>query len=337
MFKKLIFILLFVGCGSGPDIKRVSISVGDAEMAFVWVPGGSFKMGSNSAMAREDEQPVHTINLDGFWMAETPVTNGQFVAFVNQTYHKTTAEIAPTVEEIMAQVPPGTPPPSKEMLVPGSLTFINHPTPANSNSAVRWWQWSLNSDWRHPYGEKSSIDELIDHPVVQTSWFDALAFVEWAGMSLPTEAQWEYAAKKGGGANRREMNTWQGVFPVNNSKSDGYEKTNPVYAYKPNKIGLYDMAGNVWEWVADWYRPDTYSMKIRDKNPTGPFSSYDPAEPAVPKRVTRGGSFLCNDQYCAGYRPSARMRVSPDTSLEHTGFRVVMSEKQMAKFLNKNN
>ena len=331
--KKIIFILLFIGCGSGPDIKRVSISVGDTDMPFVWVPGGSFEMGSNSAMAREDERPVHTVNIDGFWMAETPVTNNQFSAFVNETGHKTTAEVAPTLEEIMAQVPPGTPPPPKEMLIPGSLTFINHPTPANPNSAVRWWRWSFNSDWRRPYGEKSSIKGLDNHPVVQTSWFDALAFAEWAGMSIPTEAQWEYAAKKGEATNRLEMNIWQGVFPVNNSKSDGYEKTNPVYAYKPNKIGLYDMAGNVWEWVADWYRPDTYSMEGRDKNPTGPFSSFDPVEPTIPKRVTRGGSYLCNDQYCAGYRPSARMRTSPDTSLEHTGFRVVMSEKQMEKYL----
>ena len=234
----------------------------------------------------------------------------------------------------MTQVPPGTTPPPKEMLVPGSLTFINRPTPANPNSDIRWWKWSNNSDWRHPYGDGSSIEEMDNHPVVQISWFDALAFSKWAMMSLPTEAQWEYAAKKGEVTNRREMNIWQGTFPVNNSRIDGYEKTNPVYAYKPNKIGLYDMAGNVWEWVADWYRPDTYSMKGRQKNPTGPLSSYDPVEPTVPKRVTRGGSFLCNDQYCAGYRTTARMRTSPDTSLEHTGFRVVMTKAQMEKYIN---
>ena len=331
--KKLILILCLAGCSSKMDIKRIPISVGETEIIMIWIPGGSFQMGSKDPMARADEQPIHSVKMDGFWMSETPVTNEQFATFINQTNYKTTAEVAPSVEEIMSQVPPGTPPPPKEMLVPGSLTFINHSTPANANSPVRWWTWSLNSNWRHPYGETSSINGLGDHPVVQTSWYDALAFSEWAGMSLPTEAQWEYAAKKGGVTNRREMNIWQGVFPVSNSGSDGYEKTNPVYAYKPNKIGLYDMAGNVWEWVADWYRPNTYAMKSREKNPTGPFSSYDPLEPSVPKRVTRGGSFLCNDQYCSGYRPTARMRTSPDTSLENTGFRCVMSSSQMEKIL----
>lgn len=334
MMKKMILILCLAGCSSDPGQKRVSIPLGNTEIVMVWISSGTFNMGSTDPMARQDEQPVHKVKIDGFWMSETPITNKQFSAFVNKTNYVTTAEMAPSLEEIMAQVPPGTPPPPKEMLVPGSLTFINHPSPANHNSVVKWWKWSTNSDWRHPYGDASSIKELNNHPVVQMSWFDALTFAEWAGMSLPTEAQWEYAAKKGEVTNQREMNIWQGVFPVNNSRSDGFEKTNPVYAYKPNKVGLYDMAGNVWEWVADWYRPDTYLMGGRENNPIGPPSSYDPVEPTVPKRVTRGGSFLCNDQYCAGYRPSARMRTSPDTSLEHTGFRVVMTEGQLKKYLN---
>ena len=327
---------LFIGCGSDLSIKRSEVMVGETKIAFVWIPNGSFNMGSDDLMALDNEKPVHKITLDGFWMSETPITNKQFAAFINESGYTTTAEIAPTLEEIMSQVPPGTTPPPKEMLVPGSLTFINQPIPANPNSDIIWWKWSNNSDWRRPYGEDSSIKGMDNHPVVQISWFDALAFSEWAMMSLPTEAQWEYAAKKGEVTNRREMNIWQGIFPVNNSQKDGYEKTNPVYTYKPNKIGLYDMAGNVWEWVADWYRPDTYSMEGRGKNPTGPPSSYDPIEPTVPKRITRGGSFLCNDQYCAGYRTTARMRTSPDTSLEHTGFRVVMTENQMAKYINYN-
>lgn len=334
MMKKIILLFLIISCNSISNKKREVIMITDVQIPFVWIPSGSFKMGSNDLMARKDEKPVHKIILDGFWMSETPITNIQFAAFINKSGYKTTAEIAPTIEEVISQLPLGTPLPKKEMLVPGSLTFKNDSIPANTNSNIKWWQWSVNSDWRHPYGENSSIKGMDDHPVVHISWFDAMAFSEWANMSLPTEAQWEYAAKKGEETNTREMNIWQGIFPINNLGSDGYQKTNPVYAYKPNKIGLYDMAGNIWEWVADWYRPDTYSMNNRQKNPIGPFSSYDPLEPNVPKRVTRGGSFLCSDQYCAGYRTSARMRTSPDTSLEHTGFRVVMSEVQMKKYIN---
>ena len=255
--KKIIFILLFIGCGSGPDIKRVSISVGETEMPFVWVPGGSFEMGSNSAMAREDERPVHTVNIDGFWMAETPVTNNQFSAFVNETGHKTTAEVAPTIEEIMAQVPPGTPPPPKEMLIPGSLTFINHPTPANPNSAVRWWRWSFNSDWRRPYGEKSSIEGLDNHPVVQTSWFDALAFAEWAGMSIPTEAQWEYAARNRGqyilyatdnGKIDNGRNVWS--FEQRQTSKKPFKVTKSItllQQFPPTPLGFYDMITDNYE------------------------------------------------------------------------------------------
>ena len=333
MMKKLILILCLAGCSSDPGQKHVSIPLGNTEIVMVWISSGTFNMGSTDPMARQDEQPVHKVKMDGFWMSETPVTNGQFFSFIQITGYITTAEVAPSLDEIMAQVPIGTPPPTKEMLVAGSLTFVNHDKPANPFSPVNWWTWSTNSNWQQPYGENSSINGLNDHPVVQVSWYDATAFSEWAGMGLPTEAQWEYTAKKGDVSNSREMNIWQGVFPVNNSASDGFEKTNPVYAYKPNKIGLYDMAGNVWEWVADWYRPDTYTLADQKNNPIGPKSSFDPMEPTVPKRVTRGGSFLCNAQYCAGYRPTARMKTSPDTSLEHTGFRCVMNQTQMEKYL----
>ena len=336
MKKYLILIFLVFGCDSKTKLKKVKVPIGYEEMTMIWVPGGSFMMGSNDKMARNDEKPTHKVQLDGFWISETPVTNNQFAAFVNITNYKTTAETPPSLEDIMSQLPKDTPPPPKELLVAGSLTFVQSDQPANPTSSIDWWQWSPQISWKNPRGKDSSIDNLGNHPVVHVSWYDAQEFSFWLNMELPTEAQWEYAAKLGGISNRREMNIWQGIFPISNNRDDGFVKTNPVKYYKPNNIGLYDMAGNVWEWVRDWYRPNTYSIQDQRKNPLGPNSSYDPFEPTVPKRVTRGGSFLCNDQYCAGYRPTARMKTSPDTSLEHTGFRCIMTEHQMNKFLEKN-
>jgi len=335
MKKYLILFICVLGCNSIPSLNKVKISVGDGEMTMIWIPSGSFMMGSSDSMARNDEKPMHEVELDGFWISETPVTNSQFAAFVKETNYVTTAEIAPTLEDIMLQLPKDTPPPPKELLVPGSLTFVNSDLPAYSASSLDWWQWSPQASWKNPRGKESSIGELKEHPVVHVSWYDAQEYSLWINMELPTEAQWEYAAKLGGVSNRREMNIWQGIFPVSDNRDDGYSRTNPVKYYKPNDIGLYDMAGNVWEWVRDWYHPNTYSIQSRRKNPLGPNSSYDPMEPTVSKRVTRGGSFLCNDQYCAGYRPTARMKTSPDTSLEHTGFRCVMSQEEMKKKLNK--
>ena len=335
--KKYLFLFIIVfGCNSNIKLKKVKVPFGNEEITMIWVPGGSFMMGSNDQMARNDEKPLHKVQLDGFWISETPVTNNQFSAFVKETNYTTTAEIPPALDDIMSQLPKDTPPLPNELLVAGSLTFIQSDKPANPTSSIDWWQWSPQISWENPRGKDSSIDNLGEHPVVHVSWYDAQEFSLWLNMKLPTEAQWEYAAKLGGVSNRREMNIWQGIFPISNDRNDGFVKTNPVKYYKPNDIGLYDMAGNVWEWVRDWYHIDTYSMQGQRKNPLGPNSSYDPFEPTVPKRVTRGGSFLCNDQYCAGYRPTARMKTSPDTSLEHTGFRCIMTEEQMNNFLEKN-
>ena len=252
MKKYLILIFLVFGCDSKTKLKKVKVPIGYEEMTMIWVPGGSFMMGSNDKMARNDEKPKHKVQLDGFWISETPVTNNQFAAFVNVTNYKTTAETPPSLEDIMSQLPKDTPPPPKELLVAGSLTFVQSDQPANPTSSIDWWQWSPQISWKNPRGKDSSIDNLGNHPVVHVSWYDAQEFSFWLNMELPTEAQWEYAAKLGGISNRREMNIWQGIFPISNNRDDGFVKTNPVKYYKPNNIGLYDMAGKVWEWVRDW-------------------------------------------------------------------------------------
>jgi formylglycine-generating enzyme len=307
----------------------------------VWIAGGEFTMGSTWELARSDEKPVHRVRLDGFWMDATEVTNAQFRRFAEATSYVTTAEQAPKIEELMAQLPPGSKPPPATMLVPGSLVFS-----LPSKNEVGGWEWRPGASWRNPNGPGSSLDGRNDHPAVHVSWFDAAAYCQWDGKRLPTEAEWEYAARGGLAdqpyvwgedslkADAPRANTWQGIFPHQNIGTDGYITTSPVKSFSPNGYGLYDMAGNAWEWVQDWYRPDTYSRQAGEGvlvNPKGPDSSYDPHEPTVPKRVHRGGSYLCHESYCSGYRPSARMKASPDTSLSHTGFRCAMTAEGAAK------
>jgi len=305
-----------------------------APAGMVWIPGGEFIMGSTSEIARADERPVHKVKVDGFWMDATEVTNGEFQRFVDATGYVTTAEQKPRMEDIVAQLPPGSPPPPVENLTAGALVFV----PPRHDEW--WWQWVPGANWRHPQGPESSIKGLENHPVVQVSWFDAFAYAKWAGKRLPTEAEWEYAARGGlqektyswgeqpPGQGKPRANIWQGEFPKHNVGSDGYVGTSPVRSYEPNGYGLYDMAGNVWEWVQDWYRPDTYLQRSGQPvsvNPLGPADSLDPEEPFVPKRVQRGGSHLCEENFCAGYRPGARMKAGPDTGLIHAGFRCVRS------------
>jgi sulfatase modifying factor 1 len=305
----------------------------------VWIAGGEFHMGSTSELARRDEKPVHRVRLEGFWMDATEVTNAQLRQFIEATGYVTTAEQAPKLEEIMAQLPPGSQPPPAEMLVPGSLVFTLPSTGERGG-----WEWRPGANWRQPQGPGSSIAGKDDHPAVHVSWFDATAYCQWAGKRLPTEAEWEYAARGGledkpyvwgeddPKTDALRANTWQGIFPYQNSGADGYLTTSPARSFAPNGYGLYDMAGNAWEWVQDWYRADTYTRQGGETvvvNPQGPDNSYDPREPTVPKRVHRGGSYLCHESYCSGYRPSARMKASPDTSLSHTGFRCVMLPAMM--------
>jgi len=314
-----------------------------APEGMVWVPGGEFTMGTDSGEdpdAWPAESPPHKVRVDGFWMDETEVTNAEFREFVEDTGYVTTAEKAPKLEDVMAQVPPGTPPPPQEALVAGAVVFVQTPYPVPLNNPGQWWRYVPGADWRHPTGPNSSIEGKDDHPVVHVSWFDAQAYAEWAGKRLPTEAEWEYAAR--GGMDEKRFiwgedapgdgtvfaNIWQGRFPNENLKTDGYVRTAPVKSFPPNGYGLYDMAGNVWEWCSDWYRHDLYKQRVGKgviDNPKGPDEAYNPENPYADERVIRGGSFLCHDSYCASYRPSARQGNTPDTGMSHVGFRCVVT------------
>ncbi|MBN8644306.1 MAG: formylglycine-generating enzyme family protein [Planctomycetes bacterium] len=308
----------------------------------VWVPGGEFTMGSTDPLARPDEAPRHRVRVAGFWMDATEVTNAQFAAFAEATGYKTVAERPVDWELLKKQLPAGTPKPSDDMLRPGSLVFTPPDHAVDLNRFDHWWTWTPGASWRSPEGPGSGVADRGDHPVVHIAYEDAVAYAKWAGKRLPTEAEWEFAARGGldGRVNvwgdepvdPKRCNIWQGHFPDRNTFEDGFARTAPVKSFPANGYGLYEMAGNAWEWCADLYRPDTYARYVVAAggpeevvdNPQGPDRSLDPRNPHAPEsRVHRGGSFLCNDSYCASYRPSARMAAPPDTALAHLGFRCV--------------
>lgn len=331
MILKLFISLLFLS-----SVRANADCVSPAGM--VWVPGGEFTMGSDNKESNQDEKPPHQVKVDGFWMDATLVTNRQFKAFVDATGYITTAEKSPTLEEIMSQVPPGTPTPAPELLVPASLVFIGSKGPVPLKNHHIWWNWVKGANWKHPTGPDSNIEGKEEHPVVQISWYDANAYAKWAGKRLPTEAEWEFAANGGQkgmmyvwgnqefSETNPQANLWQGQFPYKSTTQDGYAGTTEVKKYKPTPYGLYDMAGNVWQWCSDLYHVSYYEEEAKKGisiNPTGPLKSYDPKEPYAVKHVHRGGSFLCHASYCKGYRISARMKTCPDTSLNHLGFRCV--------------
>ena len=291
-----------------------------------WIPGGTFVMGTNAGYP--EEAPPHRVRVDGFLMDTHEVTNRQFAQFIDDTGYVTVAERTPRAEDY-----PDAP---ADMLVPASAVFTHPETITNLQDWSQWWALIPGAAWNHPEGPESDIEELLDHPVAHIAWEDATAYAQWAGKRLPTEAQWEFAAR-GGQANRAYpwgedlnpngltmANTWQGTFPVGNTKNDAYTGSAPVGTYPANAYGLHDMAGNVWEWCADWYADDWYDRSPQS-NPTGPKRSniIDQHSPDMPRRITRGGSFLCAPNYCTRYRVAARMPVTPDSSLAHLGFRCV--------------
>ena len=313
-----------------------------APKGMVWIPEGSFIMGNNNGINR-DETPEHVVALDGYWMDATEVTNAQFKAFVDATGYVTNAEGKPELRAVKGEKPKILP----EYNVPGSICCKKNLNPKQFDSrigAYNWWAYVKGANWKHPQGPGSSIKDIMDHPVVHVSWLDAVAYCQWAGKQLPTEAQWEYAAR--GGLEKKEYpwgdirnpqgkwlnNIWQGEFPVSNDVKDGFRFSAPVKSFPPNGYGLYDMSGNVWEWVHDFYRADYYAKSPR-KNPTGPTDSLDPDEPNIIKRVQRGGSFMCSDSYCVGYRVSARMKAEFDTGAFHQGFRCIVPASGIKTFL----
>jgi formylglycine-generating enzyme len=308
---------------------------GPAPEGMVWVPGGTYWMGCDDC-GMSDTAPVHLVTVDGFWMDRTPVTNAQFAAFVKATGYVTVAEKAPDPKDF-----PGAP---REALVAGSAVFVAPASVSSLDNPMQWWRYVPGADWRRPEGKGSTIEGREHHPVVHVAWDDAVEYLKWAKKELPTEAQYEFAARGGldrkryawgdelRPAGRTPANIWQGRFPVADTREDGYGGTSPVSAFAPNGFGLYDMGGNVWQWCADWYRPDAYARATTGaggatgtaaSNPRGPSDSYDPDEPSIPKRVQRGGSFLCSDQYCSRYLVGSRGKGAADSGGSNVGFRGV--------------
>lgn len=342
--EKLILFLAFAAIATADDFQPTVELAGPppspAPAGMVWIPGGEFSMGSKDPRGdlcggnepMDDARPIHRVQVDGFWMDRTEVTNAEFARFVAATNYVTVAE-----RPLQADDFPGVP---ADQLAPGSIVFSPPGSAVPLNNFHRWWAWVPGANWRHPEGPASNLAGRDHFPVVHLAYEDAEAYARWAGKDLPTEAQWEFAARGGlsgqsyawgnelnpGG--KWMANIFEGHFPHENTRLDGHAAAAPVGSFPANGYGLHDVAGNVWEWCKDWYAPDTYAKDAGRgvvRNPTGPAQSesFDPAEPGMAKRVQRGGSFLCTDQYCTRYMVGTRGKGAPDTGSNHAGFRCV--------------
>lgn len=326
------FLATFISCtnsnqeqtvNDNNNVQEKTIDVVPSKM--VWIPGGTFQMGTNDPMF-PDAQPMHKVTVHGFYMDEHEVTNAEYAKFVKVTNYVTVAE-----RKLDPKDYPGVP---AESLVPGSGVFTPPSHKVSLDNPLQWWQYVPGASWRHPFGPNSSIEDAPNNPVVHISYEDAMAYAKWAGKRLPTEAEWEYAARAGRGnqtyywgselkpGGKWVANIYQGDFPNKNTAEDGYAGIAPVKSFPPNPFGLYDMDGNVWEWCNDFYRPDYYQHSPSD-NPQGPSDSYDPDEPNAVKRVQRGGSFICSDQYCIRYKAGSRGKGEVRSGSNNLGFRCV--------------
>lgn len=314
----------------------------DAPPGMVWIAGGEFTMGTDEPESYPQERPAHRVAVDGFWMDQTEVTNAQFQAFVDATGYVTIAERVPDWEQLKQQLPPGTPKPPPEVLVPGSLVFTPPSDPVGLDDMGQWWRWTPGASWKQPEGPGSTLEGRWDHPVVHVAWNDAVSYATWAGKRLPTEAEWEFAARGGLESKRYAWgdvftpghrylaNIWTGSFPSLNTSEDGYARTAPVRSFPPNPFGLHEMTGNVWEWCADWFDASAHADAARRgvvRNPTGPARSRSDESPFGAQRVVKGGSFLCAENYCLNYRPSSRRGEDWDTGMSHIGFRCVATPR----------